>query len=423
MRKISLSGLPITALIACALAIFALSVLLHAYDNDPIATESKSRPGSYSVSALGCAGFFDTLRRLDRPALRSVGNTLGLVGYNGTLIVAEPDLYRLNSSEGIKLMQAPRVLLVLPKWRGKPDENKPAWIDQVEPEALINAKRTLSLVDGRSDVFRDKWPAAWKINLTGLAPDAPNNDNIIQLIRSKTMRPVVGNDDGILLGEVGEGENTVWVLADPDIMANHGLGKGENAAFMVTVVDMLRLHKNSDAGAPIVFDETVHGFLEAQSTPLKLLFRFPFVIATILVCCAAALLTLAGANRFGPALNPKPELDFGKKNLIGNGARLLDYAGHHALILKRYISMTVRQTAYALHAPSGLDEARLAAWLDNISKTRKTQKTCAEILRAAAAVDASDPKNLARLFECVRDIHNWKGEILHEPSASKQHRK
>ena len=79
---------------------------------------------------------------------------------------------------------------------------------------------------------------------------------------------------------------------------------------------------------------------------------------------------LAGAGRFGAPLAPGRAPDFGKARLIANGARLLDYAGHHDEVLRRYARRTVRAAARALHAPPGLEAEALTAWLDRVGAAR-----------------------------------------------------
>lgn len=419
--KGSFSRSAVVLLVAAGIALFALSVLLHAYDNDPVATGGRARPGSYSTSAIGHAGFYDTLRRLGFTVSRSVGNTLATVGSHGTLVVAEPDLNRVSSADGRKLLSAPRLLLVLPKWSGAQDKGRPAWISEVAPAQLGYVRGTLQLVSGRSDVYRDTWPRIWNTNEIGINPTDPGT-GVIQLIRSQELRPVVGTGEGMLVGELVNRNRTIWVLADPDVMSNHGIGKGDNIRFMLTLMDALRMTKNADPGAPVVFDETVHGFQEAQGSPIRLLFRFPFVVVTILTVAAGTLLALAGMSRFGAPLPPEPNLDFGKKALIGNGARLLDYAGHHAVVLKRYVLMVVRSTARTLHAPQGMDAPSLAAWLDRVGRARGVTKPCSTILRGVAGINDKETRNLPRLFACARDIYRWKGEILNGPAASDRRR-
>ena len=421
MSATSFSPRAIALLLACAVALFALSILLHAYDTSPRATGGKHGPGSYSTSALGSAGLYDTLRRLDRPVSRSVGNALAMTGARGTLILDEPDLNRLDDADRLKLMTAPRLLLILPKWQGIADEGRPAWIAEAKPVSPLVAQQTAALVTamikGDSDIIRREWPAGWSVNTLGIKP---TGSGIVQLLRSRSLRPLVGTADAMLLGELRKDNTVIWVLSDPDVLANHGFGKGDNAAFMLALIDTLRAGNNTDLTAPIVFDETVHGFRQAEGSPIKLAFRFPFVLVTLLAAVSAGLLLLAGTGRFGAPRPVPPELDFGKAGLLVNSAHLLDYAGHHALMLNRYVRMSLHNAGRSLHAPPGLSDTALAAWLDRIGKARGLSTSCAEIVRTAAALTVHDTRNLDRLFACARDIHRWKGELLHG-SASHRH--
>ena len=405
-------------LLSCAVALFAASALLEGHGGDA-AGGNRAGPGAYSVSALGYAGFYDTLRRLERPVVRSAGRARATAGQRGLLIVAEPEIFGLPHEYIASLAEMPRLLLVLPKRQGERDPARLEWIAKAVPVPVEYAQQTLALVAGDGAVARGDWPAAWKTNELGVTP---SGTGWVQLARSKDMRPIVGNDDGMLVGELRHGDNIVWVLSDPDVMANHGLGRGDNAAFMFTLVDRLGSLDNSGDNGPIVFDETVHGFQEAESSPVALLFRFPFSIVTALLCVAALLFAYAGASRFGAPRAAPPETDFGKSQLIGNGARLLDYAGHHALVLDRYARMTVRFVAVALHAPPGLAEDELLCWLDRVGKARGVKDSCADILHTVDTIIAGDAKNLSGLFACVRNIHRWKGELLHGTSAHRRAR-
>lgn len=409
MKNVPFSRSAVIILAAAATGLFALSVLMHAYGSNTVSSGSKAKPGAYSVSAIGHAGFYEVLRRLKVPAKRSIGNTLNTVGSQGTLILAEPDMQRIKSEDSLKFLKVPRLLLVLPKWYGQADEMKPAWISQALPMPRSTTLATLALVDkSNGQVLLKPWPAKWAVNEIGYNPSGSGS---AQLMTSKGMRPVVGTEEGMLVGEISDGDRRVWVLSDPDIMSNHGLKNGDNAIFMVTLVEKLRRLNNSDSQAPLVFDETVHGFHQAENSPLKMFFKFPFVVLTLLAGAAAILLILAGGGRFGAPQKPRPNLDFGKAHLIGNSARLLDYAGHQAEVLIRYVRLNVRAAAKALHAPAGLSEQAAADWLDRVGRARGLKVSSSEILRSLAAIDPSDRKNLPRLFECARAIHRWKGEM------------
>jgi hypothetical protein len=411
MKHASFSRRAILLLVAAAMVLFCLSVVLEANTDVNLSSGEKSGPNAFSTSAIGHAGIYDVLRRLDRPVKRSIGNVLEMVGYYGVLVMVEPDLFRIEARDGDKLMSASTVLVVLPKWRGVPDAGYKAWISDADLKSVAVAEQTLNLVDGVGTVFRGDWPKRWEHNLLEVEPTGAG---VVQLIKSENLSPLVGNDDGILLGAViDDDDRMIWVLSDPDVMSNAGIALGDNLDFMVGLFDSISQYDAEDSyNYPIVFDETVHGFQQSNFSPLRLLFRFPMIVVTILVCLAAVVFFLAGASRFGAAKKAKPPLDFGKAGLIQNSARLLDYSGHHAESMWRYIVMTIRTTGQSLHAPTGLDEDALAAWLDRIARARGLPANCSDILRIARQHSRDGAKNPGKLYQCVHDIHRWQDGMI-----------
>ena len=417
------SGAALILLIACALAMFSLSVLLPAYDRDPVHKGETSKADSYSTSAIGHAGLYDMLRRTGFAVSRGLDNVTGMVGRHGVLIMAELKPFGIRDHDSAKARTAPKLLLVLPKWHGTPDKKRPAWVSGIVPVDVSAAWASFSLIASQGEIVRKDWPRTWPVNAFGLSP---SGTGLVQLVRSAALRPLVGDEDGMLVGEViadaksGRGaEQTIWVVADPDVLSNHGLVKGDNAGFMLTLIDRLGGGKRGDY--PIVFDETIHGFQSTGETPLTLVFRFPFVVVTALLCATGVMLLLAGLGRFGAPLPQRPVLDFGKTQLIDNSARLLDYAGLHAATLERYIRMVPRSAARALHAPPGLDGAALIRWLDQIGKARGVSASCADILSAASNLNPDGPQYLSRLFSAAGELHRWKGELLHGPARDRSH--
>src|SRR6185369_1685263 len=128
---------------------------------------------------------------------------------------------------------------------------------------------------------------------------------------SKSLRPLVSSGDRIRLGETGDDENRIWILADPDILANRGLVKSQNAKLAVALIDLMR----KDDG-PIVFDEALHDVEGTATNVLKILLRFPYAAVTILVLAATGLLLWAAIPRFGPAEPADEGRAAGKRGLI-----------------------------------------------------------------------------------------------------------
>lgn len=418
MSKTPFSRSALIVLFSCAALLFALSVLLPAYDDSPRVV-STTMTNSYNASAVGHGVLYDMLRRLGFPVSRSFGGQPVPRGNGSLLVLAEPDFKFMEESSGIELLSVPCLLLVLPKWRGVEDGKHPGWIAEAKPLPVESAMAALRFADGSGTVVRTLWPSAWTVNEPGVAP---TGSEVVQLVRSPKMRPVVGSETGMLVGELREGGRRVWVLSDPDVLSNHGIVKGDNAAFMVALFESIREAGPHRFGPPVVFDESLHGFRRPEDTSLRLLFRFPFSLVVLLLCASGALLALAGARRFGAPQRAIPACSFGTEELIANSARMLDYAGYQDMTLRRHARMTLRAAGRALHAPAGLEEAGLAAWLDRIGKARGVGRSCADILREIDETRPGGRRELARLFALVGNMYQWKREILHETGTGEQTR-
>jgi len=217
------------------------------------------------------------------------------------------------------------------------------------------------------------------------------------------LSPVVFDRERTLVGrrELADGE--IWVLADPDVLNNAGLRNPENARFIVSLIDHLR------DGGPVIIDETVHGY--QQSTSLfRLLFRFPLVLATTQMMLCVLIAMWAALVRFGPRRAARPPLAPGKEFLIRNTATLLQFGGHHAEALQRYLGATVQQVRYALNAPPGLSHAELVQWLERIRVVRAGTVALPALEEAVQRPDLSP----SRVLELAATIHRWRMEMMNE---------
>lgn len=371
-------------------------------------------PSAFSRSAIGYAGLADILHRIGIPVVKSRYEALTKLGPGSVLVIAEP-LPGLAGIEGMAaLAQAPAALLILPKWQGEESRSHAGWLARAQPWPMVVPAQVLALAVPGARLVRQDKIAGWTVNRLGKTPvlDPP-----VQLIRSDRLRPIVGNADGMLLGELDDRGRRLLVLADPDVLANHGIARGENAAFAVALIEAL----GSGRVAPpkVVFDETLHGYVAQPASPARLLLRFPFVFATAQAALGVLLLLWASLGRFGAPEATPPALAAGKTGLIRNAAALLDHAGHRPVMVQRYVQATLREAARLLHAPRGLDGPALIDWLKSAGKARGVSLDCAGII-----VRSERRTDDAGLAACARDIYQWKGEIVDGPSAdSRAHRR
>jgi hypothetical protein len=358
---------------------------------------------SYSRSAIGYAGIADMLQRLDMPVVKSRYDSLGKLTPGSVLVIAEPLPGAKTEQIMRTLLKADTVLLILPKWIGRPNNSKSGWISEATPLDKTVAEWSLHLVAPKADLL-DVNAANWTTNSLNVAP---NIEAPIHLMHGDRLQPVIGNSDGILLGQIKDRNRTIWVLSDPDVMSNHALARTGNAALAVAMIERLR----SGAGS-VIFDETIHGFIAEPANPLLLLFRFPFAIATIQGAVAIALLLWATLGRFGaPQPAPSP-ISAGRQGLLENIAKLVDMTGHREVMIKRYVLETLRDVGRQLHAPRGLSTAALIGWLQRVGTARGVSTDCGPLIQEAATLGDNRMRNPAPLVRLAREIHRWKGEIL-----------
>ena len=253
-------------LIAVGVAAFAGAAYFAITGDDPEASKT-SGANAFSYSAIGHKGLVETLRRLDVPVLVNRGLER-VAGPTSLLVVVEPPPAAVRVVPGLGAAGA--VLWVLPKWIGPSDAAHPGWVEFVRPLARAEVERVLRNIVRDGTVVRAPGPLVPAARRFRLVPtlDSP------QLMRSGRLDPIVATEDGMLVGVFKRGGRPIWILSDPDVLSNYGLGRGDNAVFVLKLIERLR-----PEGGTVIIDETAHGFARQRSLWRSAL-RFPFVIAT-----------------------------------------------------------------------------------------------------------------------------------------------
>lgn len=295
---------------------------------------------TFSFSAIGHRALVEIIERLDVPVVVSRHRSADKARSGAVLVVAEPT-GQASAEPGIQsLLEVPNVLYVLAKRRGEPADDRPGWLRSVDLVDPGDVERALHAVHSGGRIERPDGAVRWNINRLGPIPEIDRP----QLIVGGSLRPIVAAA-GILVGEAKRGERRIWVLSDPDIMANHGLARGDNAAFAVALIDALR-----SPGGAVVFDETHHGFVQRPSL-WRSAARLPFAIVSVQALVAVAVLMWAACSRFGAPV-PVPRFrKLGKAALIDNAANLVESGGLASDMFARYVASVERDVARRLHAP------------------------------------------------------------------------
>ncbi|MBL9076893.1 MAG: hypothetical protein JNL08_05285 [Planctomycetes bacterium] len=346
----------------------------------------------YSRSAIGHLGLIQLLRDLGEPVLQ-LRRTRDL-DEAGLLVLAEPRDLRRRDDRQVEdwLEQVPTTLLVLPKRDGERDQIEPDWLGEVELAPVADGEDLLSHLAVWTDervpeLLRVDTAHDWQSVAGWPRPELPAP---VQLLRAERtpMEPLLWCDEGVLLARIGG----VAVLADPDLIANHGLLRGDNAALIVQILRHLR----GDARGAVVFDETLHGHAIEPSI-WRVAGQFPQVLVSAHLLLLLALVLWIACDRFGAPLPPPAAIAAGKRFLIDNAAALLARGSHHGPSLRRYGQQRVRATAEALHAPRGLTDLACRDWLlARVRDPARRERLAALLGRSTGALPARDAVSMAR---------------------------
>jgi hypothetical protein len=375
------------------------------------ATVRSSGTDAFSYSALGHRGLVELLDAMEIPVVvgRSTASVTGTG--NSLLLIAEPPL-EVEDVDHLLQRQSTseRILYVLPKRTGEESTfAADGWIDSSELISLESVREVVERAELECEPVRvSATDVRWTDSPLGVSPMLEP----VQLLRGAGLQPILECDAGILLGmrPAGRpGDSLLYVLSDPDLIANHGIGQGDNAELCVAIMRHL-----VPPGHAIVFDETLHGH-ELEPNVWEALLRFPLVLATLPALLAALTLVWSGTVRFGSPLDATPDIASGKRALIDNTAELLRSGGHEQVALQRYLECNLRHVAEAFHLSQQLTVAQRDERLKDIGGTRGVDGNPEQLRANLEELRLTKRLPMAEIVETAERIHVWREEMIHGP--------
>lgn len=194
----------------------------------------------------------------------------------------------------------------------------------------------------------------------------------------------------------------VVVVAEPDLVNNYGMADRTRAELAEKIV----IAAKEGQDLPIVFDLTLAG-LGHSDNMLTLAFQPPFLAATLCLLLAAMLIAWRALRRFGPPIAESPALAMGKRQLVHNGAALVERARRLHLLGPPYAALVTGRIAEALgiHEPDArtreeavaraLAARNIAPDYAARAAALRQARTAHELLRAAGALRTIE-RTLAR---------------------------
>lgn len=396
----SLDRRRVALLAGVAAASLAATFALGAF-GDLLAAPLSFGADSFSRSALGHRAFVELAREDGYQVLVSRGRTADRASEGALTALLEPavgpdDGRARGVLEGVQ-GAASRLLVVLPKRTGFPDQLRRGWIGAVRPVPIEQARRVLEALSLEAEVVR---PAATVARWTGPLP-APELDEP-QLLRSKQLRPLLDSAEGMLVGELAEEGFRLIVVADPDVLATHGLGRGRNAELAMAILDRF------GGDRLLVVDETLHGH-EIEPSITRELLRFPLLLATLQAAATLALLAWAAAVQFGRPVPPAPLLRPGKAFLVEHTAELLRAGGHAGEAARAYLRAAREEVLARVPPPGGAETP--AAWLARLEAARGKAGMLRRLEQRVAHIEDGRRGAGAEAVRAAQQISRWREEL------------
>ncbi len=408
-----------TILWICGLAVgsFVLAFVLTAFADD-LGQPISAGPNTFSYSAVGHRGFLKflqasgvevSIRRTER--LDSLDPALPLIVIEPKVSLSDnagsPALGRLLDAATIR--EVPLVV-VLPKWGYVINPGRPRWILDSAPIDPRGVRNVLTALEDRVGSIPETRLAASGTQECETAWGDPVTVSLSRGVvfqESDGLEPIVACSRGLLIArsenEYGE---VTYIVSDPDILNNHGLGTAGHAGliegFFTGQLDTQR----------ITLDETVHGFTRSNGLIAEL-FRFPLVLALVHGTMLLGLVVWAGVGRFGKPRPMEAPLGSGKYVLIDNTAKLLSVVGHTSQTLPRYFKQTVRGVAAHYFLPADLPTAKLLPRLEQIAKAREIDVDLQELHRLIDELAHGTRRHGDKAVKLALTLHRWRQGMMH----------
>jgi hypothetical protein len=383
----------VAGLIVAGIAAFTAMLLLMAY-GDNLGAGRDGRAHALSQAATGYKGLVTLVGGFHQTRFVRSAEQEG----DDLLIVSlEPD----TPPDRLRALLARRpnlpTLVILPKWWTVADPEHRGWVRALAPVAGRSQQAAL---DG-ADIQAAEGPAPaapvpGEAALAGIDFPVPA---AAQTVSAKAYRPLLQLPGGrSLVAQISDQPH--YLLADPDLVNNHGLRDPARARAALALIERL----NED-GESVGFDLTMNGFgTGASKSLLRLAFEPPFVAMTLALFAAAVLAGLHGAFRFGPARREARAIAFGKAALVENSAALIGLADREAQLGGAYVEMVREETARTTGA-QWLQGDKLDAYLDRLGRPGRPRFS--EL--AAQVRNAHDRPSL---MAGARALTLWRKEII-----------
>jgi len=384
----------ILALVLVGIVAFAGLAVLSAFAPD-LRTGQDGRAHALSKSAVGFAGAPILMKGLGRD---TVVSRLRPTNLEEAAVVLTPE--GNEKPEALKpFADAGHILIVMPKWSAAPDPLRRGFV------------RKLGVVGGDYD---DLFAAYSKVTRIGAARGVskpvlrgagPMGETYrlgtvdrLQTVSGEGWVPVLVDGAGSMVVAYSKKSPHVWLLADPDLLNNHGLASLDTARAGVAILSAV----SDDGEMPLIFDVTLNGYERGRGI-WRTMLEPPWLAATLIGVAAAALMGVHALARFGQPRRRERAFALGSRALVDNSADLVRMARREHELAPAYAALIRGLVTRAAGGHTAEEH-----WLEHLAERRGAQAP------GELAAEAEQAKTRDDLLEVARKLYDWRGEMTRE---------
>ncbi len=381
------------------IAVGAVAFLAMAYFMISGESAQSRRPASPTTTSRSAVGYRAFIELLERFGMATVAPSPNLSGASLRIVLNPKGPAELR--QVLKSTSGP-LLIVLPKWRAYAG----TWQDRVSAVELVEERTVTALAREIADDAVLSRPSAignWH------ATNDIQGEPVLhrpQLVQAGKLCPLVEVPEGMLIARLCRRPSVV-VLADPDLIANHGLWRDDNAVVAMSAVASLR----KGSGPVVALEPAIE--LPPSRSVWRLALSAPFVLITLTALLTAGVAIWMAAMRFGPPVSPPADRLPGVHTLIDISARLLRSKADGQRLLRRYAELIALELGRRLRAPRHLQGAgEIGAWLDASRPRGATGLTFGELTHRIEALGERQPPTSGSVIVAAAALHHWREDLL-----------
>ena len=238
---------------------------------------------------------------------------------------------------------------------------------------------------------------------------------VAQTFTAPACRPMIGDAQEMILGRCRTEDGTeVLVLSDPDLLSNHGLRLGENAAIAADLI------ADQVGSGQVIIDYSLRNWIiDRDARPKRertwedflRFFSYPFSLLWLGSGLLLGLVLWRSGLRFGPITASTGALGASKQKSIAARARLMRLSGQDGELLKSYADARLNAVARKFFGPADKrhleDETALLRLLDRQRPDvgARLRATLAKLRALPATVSPTEAiQNIEELEQTLEQI-------------------